>query len=79
MNSRKIRSKNRLLPRERGEIDSVKWAKEHTKCRDILLDAQRCWDGLERLRLDRERHFRYTHGDQWSDRINVDGEWITEG
>lgn len=79
MNSRKIRSKNRLLPRERGEIDSVKWAKEHTKCRDILLDAQRCWDGLERFRLDRERHFRYTHGDQWSDRINVDGEWITEG
>ena len=77
---RKIRSKRALLTKaESARIDSVKWAKEHRVCRDAVLDAQRCWDGLEQFRKDRERYFRYTHGDQWSDKIKVDGEWITEG
>lgn len=78
--NRKIKSKRKLIPTGKSaEMDSVKWSRAHKSCRDILLDAQRCWDGLEQFRFDRERHFRYTHGDQWSDRIKVDGEWITEG
>lgn len=78
MNSRRIRAKHKLLPRD-IEIDSVKWSREHKQCRDILMDAQRCWDALERFRIERERYFRYTHGDQWSDRVNVDGLWMSEG
>jgi len=45
---------------------------------DLLLLAQRCHDGMARFRRERQRNKRYNYGDQWSDRINVDGRCITE-
>lgn len=78
-NNRKIKPKSRLVSGGKVEIDSVKKARSHKTCRDILMNAHRCWDGLETFRKERERYFRYTHGDQWSDRVYVDGEWMTEG
>lgn len=79
-NNRRIKAKSRLIDsKAKEQIDSVKYARKYSACKDILLEAQRCWDGLENFRVARERYFRYTHGDQWSDRIKVDGEWMTEG
>ena len=46
--------------------------------RDILLQAQRCWDSLGRFREERRRNKRYTYGDQWGDYVNYKGERITE-
>lgn len=61
------------------DIDSVASLRsQRGQCLSVLQDAQRCWDGLEQFRKDRERYFRYTHGDQWSDKVRVNGEWITE-
>jgi hypothetical protein len=76
---RKILPKSRLMSAESlKEMDSVAWGRQHRNCRNDLLAAERCWAGLEQFRKDRERYYRYTHGDQWSDKINVNGEWITE-
>lgn len=46
--------------------------------RDVLQQAQRCWDSLEKFRQERQRNKRYTYGDQWGDYINYKGERITE-
>lgn len=46
--------------------------------RDILLQAQRCWDSLGKFREERSRSKRYTYGDQWGDYVNYKGERITE-
>lgn len=45
---------------------------------ELLLLAQRCHDGMARFRRERERNKRYNYGDQWGDRITVDGRRITE-
>ncbi len=45
---------------------------------DLLLLAQRCHDGMARFRRERQRNKRYNYGDQWGDRITVDGHRITE-
>lgn len=49
-----------------------------TKAVDILMEAQKHWTSMERFRRDRERNKRYTYGDQWQDKISVDGEVMTE-
>lgn len=36
------------------------------------------WNNMYLFRKDRERNKRYCYGDQWKDRIKVDGEWMTE-
>lgn len=53
---------------------------------DVLYQAQRAWDGLADLRLNRERLLRYTYGDQFCDIIDIDGSlmredeyWATQG
>lgn len=63
--------------------DSVKAAKETTRddrARALLILQQAQWyyDAMERFRRERERCKRYTYGDQWSDRVCVDGEIMTE-
>lgn len=45
---------------------------------DVLMEAQQYWNNMDRFRRDRERARRYTYGDQWKDRVCVDGENITE-
>lgn len=49
-----------------------------TRHREVLLQAQRCWDSLDKFRNERRRNKRYTYGDQWGDYINYKGERITE-
>lgn len=77
--NKRIIPKSRLLTRDnREEMDSVAWCMRNSRAMDAVLDAQRCWESLETYRKNRERYFRYAHGDQWSDKVNVNGEWITE-
>lgn len=45
---------------------------------DLLLLAQRCHNGMARFRKERERNKRYNYGDQWGDKITVDGRRVTE-
>ena len=44
----------------------------------LLAHAALCWNELDEYRRRRERCKRYTYGDQWKDRIRVDGRWTTE-
>lgn len=81
----KILRKSRVAPRrERGEseeLDSVRWARRETGNRrafDILIEAQRYWDNMERFRKDRVRAKKYAYGDQWSDVVEVNGKRMTE-
>ncbi len=41
--------------------------------------AQNCWNEMSSFRRDRERCKRFTYGDQWGDRVEVDGEKVSEG
>ena len=36
---------------------------------DVLLQAEYCWDNLDKFRRERKRNIRYTYGDQWSDLV----------
>ena len=36
---------------------------------DVLLQAEYCWDKLDKFRRERRRCMRYTYGDQWSDMV----------
>ena len=66
------------------EMDSIKEAKKFGNRRafNVLMEAQHYWDNMSQFRLDRERNKRYTYGDQWGDKIKVEGrfrdEWMTE-
>jgi hypothetical protein len=44
----------------------------------VFEDARACYEGLNAFRDRARRCHRYTYGDQWGDRIYVDGAWITE-
>ena len=44
----------------------------------LLLECARYWRAMSQFRQQRERCKRYTYGDQWKDRIQVDGQWMTE-
>lgn len=45
---------------------------------DLLMEAQHYWNNMDTFRKDRERNKRYVYGDQWGDKICVDGEMMTE-
>lgn len=63
------------------DIDSVARQRERepkARAYDVLMEAQQYWNNMDRFRRDRERARRYTYGDQWHDRVCVDGEYITE-
>lgn len=77
----RIYSKRRVTSRdERQEMDTVAWSKqfEGRRAFDVLLEAQRCWDGMGRFRKERARMWRYLKGDQWGDYVTVEGETMTE-
>lgn len=61
-------------------MDSVANAKRWGDRRafHILMEAQQYWGNMSAYRKERERNKRYTYGDQWKDKILVDGEYITE-
>lgn len=44
----------------------------------LLEQVHRYWDALADFRDRRDRHKRYAFGNQWSDRVTVDGEEMTE-
>lgn len=46
---------------------------------DLIERARRYWDHLADFRRERERCKRYSFGDQWGDRVSVDGRSVTEG
>lgn len=76
-----IRSKSRVSPKSKDEIDSLKRHNRRTgdsKEMDILYRAQRAWDGLYQMRLNRERLVKFTFGDQYSDKVEVDGNVMSE-
>lgn len=62
------------------EMDSVAESKqwEGRRAFDVLMQAQQYWGNMSQYRKDRDRNKRYTYGDQWKDRILVDGKYITE-
>ncbi len=81
----KLYSKDKLLTRE--PLDSLK-ANDTAEKREmnILYRAQRSWDGLAQMRKNRERLMRYTYGQQYQDKVSVDGTvmtkedyWATQG
>lgn len=45
---------------------------------DVLMEAQHYWNQMDKFRQERQRNKRYTYGDQWKDRICVDGKSMTE-
>lgn len=61
-------------------IDSVKANRYDFKTDNmrILFEAQRCWDNMDIFRRNRERAKRYHYGEQWDDRIEVNGKSMTE-
>ena len=61
-------------------MDTVANAKQWGDRRafDILMEAQQYWGNMSSYRKDRERNKRYAYGDQWKDKILVDGKYITE-
>lgn len=61
-------------------MDSIEQSKTFGDRRalEVLFEAQRYWQGMEKFRRDRERNKRYTYGDQWKDKVTVDGEEMTE-
>ena len=69
---------SRVKPEEK--IDSVAESKKLGERRafDVLMEAQRYWDNMSRFRQDRDRAKRYTYGDQWQDKVCVDGKIMTE-
>ena len=69
-----------MKPADEPGMDSVKESRrfEGRRAFDVLMEAQRHWDNMDRFRKDRERNKRYCYGDQWGDMISVDGNHMTE-
>lgn len=63
-------------------MDTVAYAKSSTfgtrRAFDILMEAQYYWNQMDQFRKDRERNKRYNYGNQWDDKICVNGKTMTE-
>lgn len=61
-------------------MDTISRAKQWGDRRafHILMEVQQYWGNMSRFRRERERNKMYTYGDQWKDKILVDGKYITE-
>lgn len=60
------------------KIDSLNEVNVIGKNNRILMEAHNAWNGLDKFRKEAARNEKFAFGDQWSDRILVDGKWITE-
>lgn len=87
--SKTNKHKNRLFPLskittklEDQTMDTVAYAKSSTfgtrRAFDILMEAQYYWNQMDQFRKDRERNKRYNYGNQWDDKICVNGKTMTE-
>lgn len=76
----KIFSKKRVGVVSGMELDSVVRERGRGMRRvfDILMIAQQYWCSMDQYRRDRDRNKKYCYGDQWSDRIVVDGKSMSE-
>lgn len=71
------------MPKGEESLDSVARSKalntsDRKRGQEILLEAQGYYSSGYRFREQRERNRRYTYGDQWSDVVCVDGNYMTE-
>lgn len=74
-------SMSRVAPKRcEQEMDSVAASQQFGDRRafDVLMEAQHYWNQMDDFRRDRERNKRYTYGDQWGDKIEVNGVTMTE-
>lgn len=73
---------SRITPNTKNEeMDTVAFRANNFESRrafDVLMEAQHYWNEMDQFRKDRHRNKRYTYGDQWDDKICVDGKTITE-
>lgn len=73
---------SRIAPKHETEyIDSVSSSRQKDHNRRafaVLMEAQHYWNQMDEFRRDRERNKRYAYGDQWNDKICVDGKTMTE-
>ena len=72
---------SRLTQRERAEMDTVKFDNKFNddrKATDILFLAKNYWDAMSKFRKDRKRNKDYNYGNQWGDKVVVDGKAMTE-
>lgn len=63
------------------EMDTVAYQKQNCESRafEVLFEAMNFWMNMARFRRERERNKGYVYGyGQWSDKIEVDGEYMTE-
>lgn len=80
MKEKKITPLSRISGKKSDGLDTVKLAKSmgsRVEMR-LLMDAERHWSAMAKFREDRERNKKYTYGDQWSDKIEVDGKTMKE-
>ena len=83
MSQIKMITLSKVMPRcnDEAEIDSVQSAKNNLGERrafHLLMEAQHYWNQMDEFRRNRERNKRYTYGEQWGDKICIDGETMTE-
>lgn len=73
---------SRITPNSKNEeMDTIAFRVNNFEKRrafDVLMEAQHYWNEMDQFRRDRQRNKRYTYGDQWDDKICVDGKTITE-
>lgn len=73
---------SRITPNKKNEeMDTVAFRAnnfENRRAFDVLMEAQHYWNEMDQFRKDRQRNKRYTYGDQWDDKICVDGKTMTE-
>ena len=73
---------SRITPKTKDEeMDTVAFHInnfERRRAFDVLMEAQHYWNEMDQFRKDRQRNKRYTYGDQWDDKICIDGKTMTE-
>ena len=78
----KLLPMSRITPKTKDEeMDTVAFHInnfERRRAFDVLMEAQHYWNEMDQFRKDRQRNKRYTYGDQWDDKICVDGKTMTE-
>ena len=65
---------------EREKIDSVTQSRYEYRDKNmqILIEAQKCWDNMDKFRKERDRCKRYAYGNQWGDDVCVNGKTMSE-
>lgn len=74
----KLKPKSRLTGKKEP-LDSLKRKRDdERKEMDLLYRAKNCWDGLYEIRRNRERLIRFRYGEQYIDKVEVDGQVMSE-